>query len=132
MPIISLRLTEEELEQRITEAATKASQQVAKALANEIMQMSLMRVPLEISPDELLLITVVFPDEADDKKINEITQIIHNAFVTRGITRVLVLPSSKMAKINVSLIKQTDVDAGVKGNVCGTSYEYDGTTRLKQ
>lgn len=132
MPTISLRITEEELDQRIAEAATKASQQVAKAVANEIMQMSLTRVPLEINPDELLLITVIFPDEADSKQVNEMTKLIHDAFMSRGITRIMVLPSWKMARINVSLVKQTDVDAVTGANATKTSYEYDDTACLKQ
>lgn len=131
MPTISLHITEEELNQRIAEAATKASQQVAQALANDIMQVSLTRVPLEINPDELLLITIDFPDEAKKDQINIIATKIHDAFLERGITRVMVLPNTKQAKFNVSLIKQINVDAITGADVPVSSCEYDGTAYPK-
>ena len=132
MPTISLHITEEELNQRIAEAATKASQQVAQALANDIMRVSLMSIPLEIDPDALLLITVDFSREARPDTIRKTMENIYDTFMTRGITRILVLASTDGARFSTSIIKQTDADAITGASATKTSYEYDGTTRLKQ
>lgn len=116
MPTMSLHITEEELEQRIAKAASEAAQQV--------MQINLTQIPLKINPGELLLVSVNFSDKAKAEQIDKIVKRTYDTFNKAGITKVAVLVNTKLAKFDLSLIKETDVNVGVGGNAAKTSYEY--------
>lgn len=132
MATMSLHTTEEELARRITEAATEASQQAVKDLANNIVQLNLAQVPLKINPDELLLVTANFSDKTMPDQVGRIVEGIYDTFNEMGITRVIVLANTRLAKFDVSVIKEADVNEGISPGISEESCEYDGTAHLKQ
>lgn len=122
MLTISLHITEEELNEKIREEVAKATTQIVQTFSSSVSDMIINKVPLEIAPDEMLTITVGFSDDTSLDTMHKILSSINDAFISRGFTRFVLLPSSSKVKIDISLMKQQN-DVRVTNDVSATDFD---------